>query len=638
MAPSKKNAQVAKCCLHVASARDSELLSAVLSCRLTAIRSPLRVAGAPIPRSCRASQRTIASGARTMMTFARVVRTPQDEHDLRTQLSNFDSANARLLGEVRLCLIVTAMLLLLQPAAQPRLALFLILTTYAVFGVALLKRVAQQRVGTYFSKPHWVDAAAYGLIVAMSGALQSRFAVFLLFPIVAAYFQRCMRPGMGLALACMLWVIGTALGYGILRPQFNLEDLQLGPIVAMIVVGLIITRWVALEVGAVGRLDFVNELNRPFSTRQRLGQAVCQVAEIVRAYHGADTCVIVMNDTKAGSWLLYEMDVRTGEKSSRGERIDATLAGSLLALPSDCAVKFCAGRLFFRSRASVTAHLSDPSPRLADGAQLEGLANLLETRSFMSVPLHSRNRAIGRLYLISQSLHHRDSDLRFLEGAMSQVGVMIENMQLVERLTLEVAHEERKKISRDLHDGTIQPYIGLKLGLEALHRKVVGDALVAQEVDDLIKLTSDSINHLRHYVGNLKREEHRPDPRRCALLPAVRRQADKFSEYYGMEVSVVADGDFNVSGRLLEEVTYIVREALSNIRRHTRARHARINVRSEDDYLVLEFINETLPSGRMQPDAFVPWSIAERAKELGGEVRVQRGLHGETSVSAAIPV
>ncbi len=128
------------------------------------------------------------------------------EAENQGELPNLEWANARLLAEVRLGLIVTAFLLVLfQPATDSRIALPVILAAYSIFGVTLWRNVVQRKPRAYFAIAHWVDAAAYASLVALSGALQSRFAIFLLFPIVGASFQRGLRPGMGLALICMLW-------------------------------------------------------------------------------------------------------------------------------------------------------------------------------------------------------------------------------------------------------------------------------------------------------------------------------------------------------------------------------------------------------------------------------------------------
>src|SRR5678809_1131489 len=64
--------------------------------------------------------------------------------------------------------------------------------------------------------------------------------------------------------------------------------------------------------------------------------------------------------------------------------------------------------------------------------------------------------------------------------------------------------DERQKISRDIHDSAVQPYIGLKLALEALARKVPPDHPLYKDIARLVDMTSMEIAGLRRYVKGLK--------------------------------------------------------------------------------------------------------------------------------------
>src|SRR5690349_14919834 len=116
----------------------------------------------------------------------------------------------------------------------------------------------------------------------------------------------------------------------------------------------------------------------------------------------------------------------------------------------------------------------------------------------------------------------------------------MQNESMTLSQTTAVVHE-RRRISRDLHDGTIQPYLGLKLGLEALRRRLdAGDSL-AREVDELIHMAGEGIAELRRYVENLKQHAHRRALQ--SVLEGVRCEALKFSEFYGLRIAVSAECD-----------------------------------------------------------------------------------------------
>jgi len=107
------------------------------------------------------------------------------------------------------------------------------------------------------------------------------------------------------------------------------------------------------------------------------------------------------------------------------------------------------------------------------------VADLLASESFITIPIYQRNTFAGRLYLTTKERAFNYSDVDFLRQVMDHVMPMIDNIHLVDRLALQASEHERQRISRDIHDSAIQPYIGLKLGLEALRRNMPTDEAIA---------------------------------------------------------------------------------------------------------------------------------------------------------------
>ena len=69
---------------------------------------------------------------------------------------------------------------------------------------------------------------------------------------------------------------------------------------------------------------------------------------------------------------------------------------------------------------------------------------------------------------------------------IEHVTPVLENIRLVDRLASEAAEYERQRIARDIHDGMIQPYIGLQLGLAAIRQKIErGNNDVGHDVREL---------------------------------------------------------------------------------------------------------------------------------------------------------
>jgi signal transduction histidine kinase len=256
---------------------------------------------------------------------------------------------------------------------------------------------------------------------------------------------------------------------------------------------------------------------------------------------------------------------------------------------------------------------------------------LLDTDSFVSVPLSSRNEPMGRLYLTTRRRGFSEADARFLLQISDHLLLVIQNIRLVDRLAADAADQERQRIARDIHDSVVQPYIGLQLGLMATAKKITAGGDVTTDLHRLISLAGVGITDLRSFVRELTGESERG----AGLLPAVQRFAGKFTEATGINVRVEAPVELSLPDRLTTEVFQMVSEGLSNIRRHTQAQQAVVSLACREDRLVLRVEND---QARGDDSGFIPHSITARAVALGGKVRVAHPDPDHTHVIVEIPL
>src|SRR5262245_35794192 len=232
---------------------------------------------------------------------------------------------------------------------------------------------------------------------------------------------------------------------------------------------------------------------------------------------------------------------------------------------------------------------------------------MFDAESLISAPLNYRHETIGRVYLTARRRFDAQ-DAHFLLQVMEHVLPVIDNIRLVDHLASNAAEEERQRIARDIHDGLIQPYIGLQIGLTALRRKLEADdpeALAATE--QLIEFTEEGIADLRRYVSGLKEAGARDG----GLLPAAQRFAARFTEVTGIEARVEAESEIRITDRLAAEVFQMIAEGLSNVRRHTHSKRATIRMACRQDLFTLRVENDG-EAGAV-PIPFTPRSIIERA-------------------------
>jgi signal transduction histidine kinase len=221
----------------------------------------------------------------------------------------------------------------------------------------------------------------------------------------------------------------------------------------------------------------------------------------------------------------------------------------------------------------------------------------------------------------------------------NEISPQIDHITLQNKVAADATLAMRQKISIDLHDSTVQPYIGLKLGLEALRRKIPDGEAIAAEVDELVDMATESITELRQYIDGLKSQIK--SQLGAPLVPAILEVAKKYQHRHGIEVTVNIDPGLKVNERLAAEIYQLVCEGLSNVLRHTTAKQATVNLRSCEEQLIVEVVNH---DGSIQDFIhFKPRSMTERVTYLGGTVSVNHHPGDEvagskTVVTAEIPL
>ena len=240
------------------------------------------------------------------------------------------------------------------------------------------------------------------------------------------------------------------------------------------------------------------------------------------------------------------------------------------------------------------------------------------------LPLMSYGKPLGRLCLSSREPAFTASDVRWLSEAMRELLPLLERSDLLEQLQRETAAHERERIGRDLHDSAVQPYLGLKYGLEALAREASADNPVAPSIRQLVEMTNQELQELRDVVTGLRSGQDPMGP--TAFMAALERQSKRFEALYGLKVHIVAPHDLQLRGSVAKSVLHMVNEALTNARRHTAATAVTVTLDVRGSEVVLSLRNDHGPAAAIKgslPEPFLPRSLSERASELGGGVTVK---------------
>jgi len=210
-----------------------------------------------------------------------------------------------------------------------------------------------------------------------------------------------------------------------------------------------------------------------------------------------------------------------------------------------------------------------------------------------------------------------ESGLRYQEIAKARA----ELKQLSARL-VEAQENERRSISRELHDEVGQALSGIRVELANLSRTIRAreiDALDSQ-VDEIKELVEDAVGVVRN-MALLLRPSMLDD---LGLVPALQWQAREVYKRTGVRVKLAADG---VSEDLPEEhktcIYRIVQEALHNCVQHAEAGTVRVSVRQEADRILLNIQDDGKGFNAQQDCGLGLLGMHERVSYLGGTFSVE---------------
>ncbi|WP_344862011.1 sensor histidine kinase [Planomonospora alba] len=188
--------------------------------------------------------------------------------------------------------------------------------------------------------------------------------------------------------------------------------------------------------------------------------------------------------------------------------------------------------------------------------------------------------------------------------------------------------EERRRLRRDLHDGLGQSLSGMAMSINAARVSLRTSPETAERLLESLRSGMDSVtSDIRHLVYGLRP----PALDDLGLAGAVREMA-------GPEAEVEVRGEPAGLPAAVEVAAYrIVQEALTNARRHARARTVRVvlelggpvRVRVSDDGV-------GVPEERRSGVGLA--SMRERAAELGGTCVIVSPPEGGTVVEAVLPL
>src|SRR5918995_2269298 len=206
------------------------------------------------------------------------------------------------------------------------------------------------------------------------------------------------------------------------------------------------------------------------------------------------------------------------------------------------------------------------------------------------------------------------------EKVMCVVAHDVTERKRAERMLEEIREAERNRLARELHDSTLQDIV------YALQEVQVMQVVSGDDLNPALEATAEalkrSIEGLRGAIFELRLKEMLELSLVSSLENLVDLNRRMARGRYELELVVEDDFPARLPNKAGQELTRLVQEALTNVRRHAEPNHARVElgldgglayVQVSDDGCGFDSERATTGLGRQ--------SMRHRALELGGEVR-----------------
>lgn len=279
-----------------------------------------------------------------------------------------------------------------------------------------------------------------------------------------------------------------------------------------------------------------------------------------------------------------------------------------------------------------------------------GFRRALERMQQLNEALAERNEALtsvnAQLQKEISTRQKTEAELReskdHYQRLFQQARAMEENLRELSGQVLTAQEEERKRISRDLHDEIGQALTAVNVTVAMLKKQAAGDAAFERKVTEAEGLLAQSMETVHRFARELRPAllDH------LGLHSALRAHLANFTKQTGLPVELVAPPTLSrVDGPKGEALFRVAQEALSNIFKHAQATMAKIEFTATDDavrmeisdngraFSVEEKLGRTKRTGRLGL-----LGMQERLRLVGGTLTIESTPGRGTRVCAELPL
>lgn len=222
-----------------------------------------------------------------------------------------------------------------------------------------------------------------------------------------------------------------------------------------------------------------------------------------------------------------------------------------------------------------------------------------------------------------------------------QLRTQSEELRRLTRQVVLAQEDERKRLSRELHDEIGQALTAVNFNLQAF-QQLVTDPIVATHLQDSLNIIEGTLQQVR----DLSLDLHPSILDDLGLVAALQWYMERQAERAGLTIELVADPlEFNLPADLKTTCFRIAQEALTNILRHARAQVVQVELRRHTAELELvirdDGIGFDFPAARQRAARGASVGLLgmqERVLLLKGQLEIKSVRGRGTEIRAHFPL
>jgi len=198
------------------------------------------------------------------------------------------------------------------------------------------------------------------------------------------------------------------------------------------------------------------------------------------------------------------------------------------------------------------------------------------------------------------------------------------------RRILETADADRRRFTRDLHDGAQQKFVAAINNLRLAQTRFSSEPERAKRhLDAALTQAESGLRALRDLVADI----HPPVLAHLGLQAAVESLADDCSIPVSLDIT---DGRLPVT--IEDSVYFFVSEGLTNVIKHARASEARVLIAAGQTLLTVEVSDDGVGGASMTGDGYGLPGLMQRMQALDGELTLASPPTGGTVLRGVLPL